>query len=490
MRSNHKFQWYQAIYENFPKIREDARQAAIDIGLNKVTENSFGLYPGSSSCPGPLPSYVLNAIVSANREVIPMRRVEDELRNIIKDIYGDDYDAAATNTCEAAIRIAFETLMTPPILRKGDSYRGRFIAPYGEDFEYIAGYGRPFPPKYKNLFVERSVTAGELAVEAKSLPNLDSLIVKLVGTKYEVHGIRQNIVPLMTNTDSEKSIERIEKFAQRHLENLTGFASLGYDTPGYGYGEKDQNGVPILKKGIGSLALKYDLPYLVDGGGGMPVIGLGPQDINADVMMWSMDKTARAPASGLIVGKEEVMVPIRKGLGLGGQRYGEVSSHGKARYSLMDPGRDTVVGLIAVLKMLKNNPNKIKDPIDQYHRIIINEFKSFEPNKFSEKLIFTKSYTMGGTELNYEQTWSGEDFGIPIFNMDDMFANTNAMIVALDVMGVGLGATIYSGNIFLTPGLGTLDEDGELIKENATLAVQALIQAIKITIKYAGLSVE
>ncbi|UCE13940.1 MAG: hypothetical protein JSV04_01885, partial [Candidatus Heimdallarchaeota archaeon] len=251
MRSKHKFQWYQAIFENFPKIREDARQAAKEIGLNEVIDNSFGLYPGSSSCPGPLPNYVLDAIVSANREVIPMRRVEDELRNVVKDIYGDDYDAAATNTCEAAIRVAFETLMAPPILRKGDSYRGRFIAPYGEDSEYIAGYGRPFPPKYKNIFVERSVTAGELAVEAKSLPNLDSLLVKLVGTKYEVHGIRQNVVPLMTNTDSKKSIERLDEVAQRHLENLTGFASLGYDTPGYGYCEKDQNGIPILKKGIG-----------------------------------------------------------------------------------------------------------------------------------------------------------------------------------------------------------------------------------------------
>jgi hypothetical protein len=182
------------------------------------------------------------------------------------------------------------------------------------------------------------------------------------------------------------------------------------------------------------------------------VIGLGPNDVNGDIMMWSMDKAARAPICGLIIGKEEVMVPVRKGLGLGGQRYGEVSSHGKARYSNMDPGRDAIVGLIAVLKMLHENSDKITSSIDQYHNIIVDAFKLLEPGRFRDKLIITKSYTMGGSELNYEQTWEEDNFGIPIFNMEDMFANTNPIIVALDEMGVGLGATIYSGNMFLTPG--------------------------------------
>ncbi|MFX1283078.1 MAG: hypothetical protein ACFFB5_05450 [Promethearchaeota archaeon] len=488
MKIRCKYKWYQEIFSNFPKIIKEARKAAIDLGLDKIQRDSFGTYPGSSSCPGLLPNYVLNDIIKANKHVIPMRKIEDELRNVIKDIYGDDYDSAATNTCESALRVSFETLMASPMLRMGETYRSRFITPYGEDSEYIAAYGRPFPPKYKNLFVDRSVTGGELAVESKCLPNLDSLLVKLVGTKYEVHGIKYNPVPLMTRTDAQKSVERIALVAERHIESLTGFATLGYDTPGYGYGQKDEKCIPILKKGIGDLAQQYDLPYILDGGGGMPVIGLGPNDVGGDIMMWSMDKSARAPICGLIVGKEEVMVPVRKGLGLGGQRYGEVSSHGKARYSMMDPGRDTVVGLIAVLKMLRDNPDKIKKPIDQYHDIIVNEFSSFEPARFKDKLILTKSYTMGGTELNYEQTWQKDEFGIPIFNMEDMFSNTNPIIVALDEMGVGLGATVYSGNIFLTPGLGTLDEEGDLIKENAIIIAKSLLKSIEITCKYADLT--
>ncbi|MFW9856562.1 MAG: hypothetical protein ACFFFG_16035 [Candidatus Thorarchaeota archaeon] len=488
METKHRYQWYQSIYDNFSKIKEEARRIADELGVTKVKDR-FGLYPGASSSPGPLPNYVLNEIIEANKRVIPVRKVEDDLRNVVKDIYGDEYDAAATNTCEAALRVAFELLFAPPILRAGETYKGRYITPYGEDSEYIAGYGRPFPPKYKNIFVDRSVTGGEVAVEAKSLPNLESVLVRFVGAKYEVHGIKYNPIPLLTRTKTSQTLERIAKVADRHKLLLTGFATLGYDTPGYGYAEKDQNGISVLKKGIGKLAEGYDLPYLLDGGGGMPVIGLGPQDVNGDIMMWSMDKSARAPASGLVVGKEEIMVPIRKGLGLGGQRYGEVSSHGKARYSMMDPGRDTVIGLIAVLKMLRDNPMKIKRPIDEYHKIIVNEFKALEPSRFREKLIITKSYTMGGTELNYEQTWDGERRGIPLFNMEDMFANTNPIMVALDEMGVGLGATIYSGNMFLTPGLGTLDEEGDLVKERASLAIQALVKSVEITCKYAGLNV-
>ena len=38
---------------------------------------------------------------------------------------------------------------------------------------------------------------------------------------------------------------------------------------------------------------------------------------------------------------------------------GGVSSHGKAVVSMADPGRDAVVGLIAVLKMLRDKPEKI-----------------------------------------------------------------------------------------------------------------------------------
>lgn len=483
----HKFQWYQQIYESTPKIHAAAHKAAEELGLGKATGRT-GLFPGTSSCPGSLPNYVLDAIVESNKiPILPLRGLEDELRALVKDVYGDEYDAAVTNSCEAALRVCFETLFAPPTMRKGDAYRGRYIAPYEEDYDFMHAYGRPFPPKYKNLFIDRSNTGGELGVEGKSLMNLDTVFVRLEGTKYEAHGIKYNPVPLMTRTDAEKSIAKIQEVAERHAANLVGFSSIGYDTVGYGYGEKDKNGVPKLKKWIAELARKHDVPYLVDSASCIPILGLSPAGVGADVMVWSMDKVNRAPTCGLIIGKEEVMVPIRKGLGLGGQRYGEVSSHGKALFSLCDPGRDAVVGLLAVMNMLRDNPDKIKKPIDLLHDIVVEEFSEFRPSRFREKLIFSKSYNMGGTELNYEQTWDGEEFGIPIFNIEDLYANTNPIVSAQDEMGI-FAATMYSGNIFIAPGLGTLDENADLIEDNARLAVKALVKSIEIVCRFAGLS--
>jgi hypothetical protein len=93
---------------------------------------------------------------------------------------------------------------------------------------------------------------------------------------------------------------------------------------------------------------------------------------------------------------------------------------------------------------------------------------------------------MGGTELNYEQTWDGGDFGIPIFTVEDLFANTNPMTSAQEEMGI-FPATMYSGNMFLGPGLGTLDENAELNEEYARLGIKALVRSIEVVCKYAGL---
>jgi len=45
-----------------------------------------------------------------------------------------------------------------------------------------------------------------------------------------------------------------------------------------------------------------------------------------------MDKVSGAPTAGLIIGKEEVMVPLRRDLGVHGDRWGIGAPHGKAAY--------------------------------------------------------------------------------------------------------------------------------------------------------------
>ena len=113
--------------------------------------------------------------------------------------------------------------------------------------------------------------------------------------------------------------------------------------------------------------------------------------------------------------------------------------------------------------------------------------QSLAPSRFQEQLIFTKTYQLGGTEVNYEQTWVAGDFGIPIFTLEDLWANTNPIVSAQVEMGLE-PATIYSGKIFLSPGLGTLDEDGQLIEEYARLGAKSLVKALEIVCRHAGLA--
>ncbi len=487
MKSKYRYQWYQQIYEAIPKILDEARRFGDELGAKKLNTD-IGLYAGSSSRPGNLPNYVLDKIIEANRggRTIPLRVVEDELREVVNDVYGDEYDAAAANTCEAALRISLEALCAPPSMRHGDIYCARVLMPYSEDYEWIGGYGRAFPPKYKNLLVDRTIAGGELGVEGKSLANLETLYARMVGARYEAHGIRFNPTSLLTRVDAVKTIENIRKVADRHSAYISGMATVGYDTPSYGHAEKDENGTPILLQLLGEAARDYDVPYIVDTGGSIPFIGMDPRNIDCDIITYSMDKPGRSPAVGLIIGKDETINPIRKGMGLGGQRYGEVSSHGKAVFTYSDPGRDALVGLVAYLKVLRDQPELVTDPVDKFHDIIVDEFESLVPSRFREQLIFTKTYQLGGTEVNYERTWDDGDFGIPIFTLEDLWANTNPIVSAQVEMGLE-PATIYSGKVFLSPGLGTLDENGQLIEEYARIGAKSLVKALEIVCKHAGL---
>lgn len=482
----HRHEWYQKLYDDIPKIVDEARRYGDKLSLGEHKGN-IGLYSGASSLPARLPDYVLDAIVKANHiEILPVRAVEDRVRSVIKNIYGDAYDAAVVNTCEAGLRVVIETLMAPPIMRRGDAYRARMISTYGDDIEWGMAYGRPFPPRHKNASVDRSVSAGELAMEAKSLTNLDTVFVRFAGARYEVHGIRQNIVPFLTDIDVDGTLANLRRASERHAHLVSGYHTVGYDTPGWGHAARDAEGRPALMRGMGELAREYDVPFIIDAASCLPAIGVSPADADADVVLYSMDKAGRSPCSGLIVGSEEAMLPVRKSLGLAGQRFGHVSSHGKAVFSAADPGRDAVVGLLAFLEVLRDDPDRIRRPVDEYHDILVAAFAELEPAHLRDGIIITRSHHMGGTEVNYCRTWNGDGFGIPLFTLEDLYADTNPIMLATAAMGVE-PATIYAGNVLLNPGLGLLDRDGQLIRDKAELAAHALVKSFEIVCRHAGI---
>ena len=484
--NKYRFQMYKELHKQIPAIYAEARKRADEIGVPSEIRGKIGLTGAVSSCHALLGKEVSEAIEKASRQVIENKFLVEEIREIVKDVYGDDYDAAPINTCEAALWVSYDSLVSPPMQGRGSNYRSRYIAPYERHLHHHGGYGRPFPPRYKDIFADRGVTGGELGFNGKRLDNVDSIFVPMDKVDYKLHGTKNHLAILMANHNAEGTLARIKAVAERHAGNLAAFSSLGYDSIGYGYGQKDKKGTPILQKGIAKLAQEYGVPYIVDNAWGVPFIGTDPRDNGADVMAYSMDKASGAPTVGLIIGKEDSMIPIRRALGYHSDRSGAGAAYGKAAYVTGDPGKEALVGLIAALKILRDNPKKMTSPLDKLLKITKEEFKKL-PAKFQKDIIITKSINSLAIEVNYENTWKNGQMGIPIFAIEDMYSGTNIFQTGMMQMGI-IPTIAYDANIFISMGLGTLDEDGNLLEKESRIIIKAMVELMNIVCKYAGVA--
>ena len=151
----------------------------------------------------------MDEIVRAQKEPRALPDLVDELRDIVKDFYGDNYDAAPIGSGEAALWTLIDTTMTPPMLGRGPTYRTRYVAPFERHVSHQSGFGRPFPPKSSYVSAERYITAGELGVEGKRMEKLDTLLVPLAGARYDAHGIKYYPAPLLSTTDPVESANKI-----------------------------------------------------------------------------------------------------------------------------------------------------------------------------------------------------------------------------------------------------------------------------------------
>ena len=64
--------------------------------------------------------------------------------------------------------MGISTLCFRPLTGRGQKYRGRYIAPLEKHMHHQAGYGRPFPPKYKEFWQ----IEGQLRVNLGSRENV------------------------------------------------------------------------------------------------------------------------------------------------------------------------------------------------------------------------------------------------------------------------------------------------------------------------------
>lgn len=480
-----KFEMYKSLQANTANIFADAKKAADEIGIPADIRGKFGLTGAISGCPSPLDADIKEAIMKGSDEVIPLGKLVDEIRSIVKDVYGDEYDACPVSTCEAGIWVSFDALFTPAMQGRGDNYLARYIIPHEKHLHHHGGYGRPFPGKYKDILADRGTTAGELGFHGKRQNNLSMHIVPLEGADYSCHGIKYHPAIQLTGVDPEASAKRIAKVAERNASMLTGITSLAYDTPGYGYGVKDADGTPVLQKKLAEIAQDFDVPYVLDNAWGVPFIGHDITKSGADVIIYSMDKASGSPTSGLIIGKEDVMVPIRRAMGMHGDRWGTSGSYGKAAHVGFDPGKEALLGQIAALKRLRDNADDMKKPVDDMYKIVMEEFEQINP-KIKKGLTISKSYNSRAVEVNYEKTWDGNELGFPIFPLEDMYAGSQLMQTAMGAMGV-IPTIAYDGNILISPGLGTTDENGQIIEDTFRYAVKAQVKLMEIIAKYSGL---
>ncbi|HSW09939.1 MAG TPA: hypothetical protein VLK32_03425 [Bacillota bacterium] len=480
----YKFQMYKHLQASLPAIHAEARRAADEIGIAPELRGKIGLTGAISGCPAPMREDVLQAAERGATEVIPLSRLVEEIREIVKDYYGDEYDVCPVNTCEGGLWVSYDVLFTPPFTGRGAPYRARYMAPYEKHMHHQASYGRPFPPRYKDYLADRGATSGEMGFQGKRMADLDVLIVPLAGGRYENHGIKYWPVPMLLDVDPETSIEIMGDVAAEHAAYLTGFTSLGYDTPGYGYGLKDEDGTPVLLKEIGRLAQGMNLPYVVDNAWGLPFVGTDIREIGADVMVYSMDKASGAATSGLIIGREETMVGIRRALGMHGDRWGTLASYGKAAYVTQDPGKEALLTQVQALKVLRDSPSTLTRPVDQLHELVQEELRHLNP-RLRDKLVVSRSYNSGTVEINYERTWQDEGLGFPIFTIEDMYAGSHIIQTSLTAMGI-IPTISYDGNIFISPGQGTGDPDGELNPERMRLVLRGLVRVLEIVGKHSG----
>lgn len=480
---DYKYQVYKHLQANQATIYAEVRKIAEEIGITPEMKGNIGLTGAVSGCHGLLAREVDEAISSVSRRVIPSAVFDEKIRDLVKSYYGDDYDAALVSTCEAGLAISYDVLCMPPTLGKGDNYRARYLAPYERHMHHQGAYGKPFPPRYKEVNSERGEAAGEYGVQGKRAYNLDTVFVKPEGASYDCHGIKYCPCPNMLHVDGKASVKKFDEIANRHADMLSGFASLAYDTPGYGYGDK-KDGVPVLQTGISELAAKYDVPYIMDNAWGAPFIGTDIRKVGSDVIIYSMDKASGAPTCGLIIGKEEVMVPIRRSVGIHGARYGTLSSHGKAAYVGYDPGKEALAGAYAAMKILKERPEISLKAVDDLYKICLEEF-SLLPKALQDNWSIYKSTNSLAVELNYADTWKS-GFGIPVFSMEDMYAGTQILQNCQSQMGL-IPTIAYDGNIFISNGIGNIDEEGNLMELPTRLSVKANFKSVEVICKFAGL---
>src|SRR5690348_539428 len=220
MALQYKIDLYAHLAEHRERLFSEADKLASTLGVPAELKGQFGVSGTNSSFPGLLRRDITDAMSAASRSVMPLSRLGDEIRRTVKSVYGDEYDAAPANSCEALLWVTYDALLTPPMFGRGEPYRVRCVAPIERHIEHHLSYGRPFPPKYKDMFADRGATSGELGLLGRRNLGTEIVFVELAGARYELHGLKYYPSPLLMNVDAQASAAALRQASEVHRADL------------------------------------------------------------------------------------------------------------------------------------------------------------------------------------------------------------------------------------------------------------------------------
>ncbi|HHW26756.1 MAG TPA: hypothetical protein GXX23_05405 [Firmicutes bacterium] len=433
-RFKYRSQLYEHLGANAREIMLAAEKTAKEI------KTDLGIEDGGPSVAAETPPV---------KPVASISKAASEMREIIKDVYGDAYDACPVASVGAAMWLACRSAFAPPASASGRRYRARYITPLEKGTGRHSSYGQVYPPQYKRFLCEDDAADDRCGDTIRQIDDLDAVVVPLEGASYVHHGIAYTPAALLTGVEAESSLEIMAATADVHASHLAGFVSSGYDTPGFGASSRDEKGTPLLQSGIGQLAREFDVPYIMDCGYSVPLLGAVPSRTRASLAVYSLGQGTGREAPALIVGLEGLVTPIRKEAGL--FRVPPLGGYvtRSTTYASLVPSPAVMAEQLHMLRELRERPRRFADEIDHLNRVVLEELGSL-PAKLRDCLRVTPSYGMLSVELNYEDTWK-EEMGIPIFTVADTSAGTHLMQLALDLMGAA-GVSVLDASIYITAG--------------------------------------
>jgi hypothetical protein len=427
-QEKYKFRMYENLAKAARTILDKARAAA-------AGENSRAPARSPHEAPGPEPPRQLEGDPKDATDIV------NRIRELVKDVYGDSYDACPTSSTGAGLALCRAVAIPDSTMPEHEgTVRGHRMAviPRQKPSEFLSEF-HLLPPKYGLLpgFCAYGNKAGSCTLTAALVP--------LVGASYSYHGIVQAPVAMLANAQAGPSLDAIAATAEACLPYLSAIIALGTGVPGCGFVPANDDGLPELHAGLGEMACEYDVPFLMDESPGIPILGPDPKKAMASAAVFGPFGPG---GPGLVIGAEELVVPMLQLLGAKGPLTGNPTS---VRHSASHifPSPQVMSDMLEFLTEIRRNPERFGRVVDRIYDIATSEFAHLSDD-FKRSLRFKKCGATLSVEINYEDTWN-DGVGFPVFTAQDAAAGTHLLREGLREMGVTSISVVDAGIVVGVP---------------------------------------